>query len=114
MTGARDGERIDHPVERDDRAATQTQFVIEEAEIEARIVRDQRRITDEFEERLYRFMEARLVGEEGDREAMHTLRLDRHVAIGMEIGVVAGAGLDLVEQLDAADLDQAIAAGGAQ
>ena len=36
---------------------------------------------------------------------------ERHVALGIEISVEVAAGLDPVEDLDAADLDHAVAAG---
>ena len=44
-------------------------------------------------------------------EAVHHLGLERHVAFGIEIGVEMAAGLDAVEDLDAADLDHPVAAG---
>ena len=43
-------------------------------------------------------------------EAVHHLRLERHVALGMEISVEMASGLDPVEHFDAADLDHAVAA----
>ena len=45
---------------------------------------------------------------------MHRLGLARHRPAGIEIGVEGAAGLDPVEQLDAADLDHPVAAGRAE
>ena len=58
------------------------------------------------------FAEPRLVGKEDGGEAVHRLGLERHVAIGIEIGVEMPAGFDAIEYLNAADLDHAVAAGG--
>ena len=44
-------------------------------------------------------------------QAVDRLGLERHVALGIEISVEVAAGLDAVEDLDAADLDHAVAAG---
>ena len=60
------------------RPAALAELVVEEAEIEAGIVRDQRRIADELEQLLADVAEARLVGEEAVGEAVHRLGLARH------------------------------------
>ena len=44
------------------------------------------------------------------REPVHCLGLEGHVALGIEISMEVAAGLDAVEDLDAADLDHAVAA----
>ena len=54
---------------------------------------------------------ARLVRQEQVGQAVDRLGLERHVAFGIEIGVEVAAGLDPVEDLDAADLDHPVAAG---
>ena len=79
--------------------------MIDEPEIEARIVRDQRRIADEFEQFLAAFVEEGLVGQERARP-MHRFGFARHRPAGIEIGVEGLAGLDPIEHFDAADLDQ--------
>ena len=53
----------------------------------------------------------RLVRQEDVGEAVHRFGLERHVAFGIEISVEVAAGLDAIEDLDAADLDHAVAAG---
>ena len=55
--------------------------------------------------------EARLVRQEDRRQPVDRFGLARHLAIGIEISVEVAAGLDAVEDLDAADLDHAVAAG---
>ena len=55
--------------------------------------------------------EERLVGEEPVVEAVHPGRLDRHRPLGIEVAVEGLAGRDVVEQLDAADLDDPVAVG---
>ena len=42
-------------------------------------------------------------------QPVHRLGLERHVAAGIEIAMEVAAGLDPVENLDAADLDHAVA-----
>ena len=74
------------------------------------IVGDQRRILDEVEQLVDLFDEARLVGQEDRGQAVHRLGFERHVALGIEIAVEMPAGFDAVEDLDAADLDHAVAA----
>ena len=92
-------------------AAAALELEIEEAEVEAGIVRDERRILDEVEQLLGLLREARLVRQEDRCEAVDRFGLARHVALGIEISVEVPAGLDAVEHLDAADLDHAVAAG---
>ena len=77
-------------------------------------MRDQRRILDEVEELLGFLRKARLVREEQVGEPVYFLRLERHVAFGIEIGVEMPAGLDAVKNFDAADLNHPVAAGRIQ
>ena len=64
VPGAGERQRVDHAVHADRRAAATFELVIEEAEVEAGIVRDERRILDELEQLLGLLGEARLVGQE--------------------------------------------------
>ena len=50
MPGAGDLQRVDHPGQADERMAAIVELVVEEAEIEAGIVRDQRTVAEEFEQ----------------------------------------------------------------
>ena len=114
MLRPREGQRVDHSLQRDARTAAQFELGIKEIEIEARVVRDQGRIFDEGEQLLDLVGKARLVGKEHRAETVDRLRLERHVALGVEVAMIMPAGFDPVVNLDAADLDHAIAAGGVQ
>src|SRR6476619_8423916 len=81
VPSARQGQRIDHPMHPDWRTATPFKLMVEEAEIEARIVRDEWRILDELDQLTGAFREARHVRQEGVGEHVHHLRLERHVAL---------------------------------
>src|SRR5438067_4847078 len=110
MLRSRERERVDHSLHRNRRAAAPLELEIQEAEVERGIVRDERRIADEFEQLLGFLRKARLIGEEDGGEAVHHLGIARHVTLRIEIGMKVPAGLDPVEHLDAADLDHAVAA----
>ena len=64
MPGPGERQRVDHPAHADGRPAAALELEIEEAEVEAGIVRDQRRILDELEQLLGLLGKARLVGQE--------------------------------------------------
>ena len=91
------------------RAADARQFGIDEFHVEAGIVDHQRRVADKFQELLRHLGEERLVGEKFGGEAVHALGFDRHVAFGIEIELHGAAGGKMIHQLDAADLDDAVA-----
>jgi hypothetical protein len=87
------------------------ELVVQEAEVEAGVVRDQRAVADEFEQVLGALTEPRLVRQEDVGQPVDGLGLARHRPLGIEIGVEVAAGLHSVEHLDAADLDHSVAAG---
>src|SRR5205809_3293195 len=109
MPGAREGQRVDHAAHGHSLPSAALQFGIKEAEVEAGIVRDQRTVLDEIEQLLGSVGEQRLVRQEDGRKAVHHLRLERHVAFGVEIAMEVPPGLDAIDDLDAADLDHAVA-----
>jgi len=76
---------------------------IEEAEIEHGVVRDQRRIAEEFDQLLHLVGEQRLVLEEVDAEPVYLEGRLRDVALRIEVAVERLAGWKAVDQLDAAD-----------
>jgi hypothetical protein len=88
--------------------------VIEEPEIEAGIMRDQRGILDEIKQLLGPLAERRLVGKEDVRKSVNRLRTGRHRTLRIEISMKVAAGLCAVDHLDAADLDDPVAARGIQ
>src|SRR5688500_13374910 len=64
MTAAGEHQRVDHPLEPDLWMAADGEFVVEEAEIELRVVGDERRILEEVDQLERVLVEALLVGEE--------------------------------------------------
>src|SRR5574338_74826 len=109
VPGARQRERVYHPAHCDRRSAATLKLEIEEAEIETRVVRDQRAVSEELEQLLDLVGKARLVRQKEVAEAVDFLGLERHVPVGVEISVEMPAGLDAVVDLDAADLDDPVA-----
>ena len=84
---------------------------IDEADVEAGIVRDQLRAVDEGHELVGDVGEGRLAGEIGRADAVDGLRLgmDRP-ALRVDVDVEGAAGREAVDQLDAADLDDPVVA----
>src|SRR4029079_15081211 len=74
----------------------------------------ERRILEEIEQFLDLLEEARFVRQEQVGKAVHFLRFEGHVALGIEISVEVTTGLDTVEHFDAADFNDAVAAGRIQ
>ena len=69
---------------------------------------------DELQERVGDVRKERLVLQKRRRQPMHRLDLGRHVALGIDVAVVLAPRGDAVQELDAADLDQAVAALGVE
>src|SRR5690606_26459106 len=84
----------------------------EEADVEGRVVDDQLRAADVFEELVDDVPEARLVGEEVAGDAMDIDRAFVDVAIGVEVPAAVVAGEPAIDDLHATDLDDAVALGG--
>ena len=82
---------------------------IEKAKIERRIVDDKRRIAEKGDQVVSRFGKKRLVLEELLAQAVNREGLRRHAAFRIEVSVERVAGRDAIDQLDTADLDQAMA-----
>jgi len=108
MLGAGERQRIHHSAHRNGNAAALLELEIEETEIEACIVCNERRIAEKVQELVDPFGKPRLVGEKQVREPMHFLGFERHVPVGIEIGMEVPPGLDPVEDLDTTDLDHTI------
>src|SRR6476661_3590472 len=109
MSRACEGERIDHPAHRDRRPTAALELEIEKSEIEASVVRDQRRVRDEIEKSVSLFGKTRLVGEENSRKTVNCLGFERHVAVRIEVSVKMTPCFDPIVDFDTADLDHAIA-----
>ncbi len=82
---------------------------IEEAEIEGRVVHHQHGAVDEGEHLVGKLGEARLVAQELGREAMHLEGGKGHVALGVHVAMPDPPRGDAIDELDAADLDDAMA-----
>ena len=87
---------------------------IEEADVERGVVDHQFRAVDEGEEFVDDLVEARLVGEEFQREPGDFLRAGGKFAVGVEVGVERAPAGPAFQQFDAADFDDAVAAVGVQ
>ncbi len=108
---AGEGERIlDIAAQR--RLAETAQFGIDEFEIELGVVDDQPAVADELEERLGMLGEGRKFRQELGREPMHRIGLFRHGALGIDMAVEDAAGRHVIDQLDAAELDDAVPVAG--
>ena len=95
-------------------AAEPIELHIDEAHVEVRVVNHELAvIADEVQEIVDDGRELRLVGEERRRDAVDALGVGVHVAtVRIDEAVKLLAGRDAVQQLDAADLDQAVAIAG--
>ena len=109
MLAARQHQGIDHPLARDRRPADALELGIEKADIEAGIVDHQRRVAEKSDQIVGDLGEEQLVLEEFLAQAVNRHRLGRHAALGIEIAMKSLARRYAVDQLDAADLDQAMA-----
>ena len=110
MPGSRQRQSVDHSAAANQGSAAPLQLEVEEAEVERRIVGNQRRIREKFEQFLDPLAEARLVRKKEVAKSVDLLRLERHVALGIEVGVEVPAGFDTIENFDAADFDHPVAA----
>ena len=81
---------------------------IEEGDVEAGIVDDQRSAFDEGQKLVGDFRKARLGAQELGADAVDLIGLCRHVPIGIEIPAPGEACRQVVVQLDAGDLHDAV------
>jgi hypothetical protein len=103
-------QRIDQPLARNGRPRDLLQLRIDETDVERRVVDHQRRVAEKGKEVIGDGGEHRLVGEELGGQAVHLLCLLRHLALRIDIAVEGLTGRHPIEDLDAADLDEPIAA----
>ena len=87
------------------------QLAVDEFHVEGRVVDHQRRIADELQKVFHDMRKERLVGEELVGQAVHSLCFDGHEAFGIEVGLEASARRQMVDQLDTANLHNAVARG---
>jgi hypothetical protein len=103
-------QRVHQPLTRNRRPLDAVKLGVDESDVERGVVNHQRRVRDEFQKLLNHMGEQRLAGEELAREAMHREGFRRHIALGVDVAVKCLPRRHAVEDLDAADLDQPIAA----
>ena len=109
MLATRQHQRVDEALLAERLAPAARQLGVDEGDVEAGVVRDQAGLADELEKLGRDRREERLIPEEGVVEAMHLHGIDRVRPLGIEVAVEAPPGRDVVDQLDAADLDDAVA-----
>ena len=109
MPPPRQRQRIDHAVPAERRPRQPVELGIEEAEIEGRVVHHQHRAFDEGQHVVGKLGEARLVAQELGGQPVHLEGLVGHLALGVHVAMPHPARRDAVDQLDAADLDDAVA-----
>ena len=84
------------------------QLRIQESQIEFGIVNHQRIRADKAQQLIDDGREQRLAGEEFRSDPVDRERILRHVALGIDIAVKFSPGRDVVHQLDAGNLDDAM------
>jgi hypothetical protein len=82
---------------------------LQEAHVERRVVDHQLGAVDEGEKFVGDLGKARLVGQELQGQPGHFLRADLELAVRVEVFVEGAPGGPALDQLDAADLDHAVA-----
>jgi hypothetical protein len=110
MLAARQQKRIDQLLTQDDCAADALELHVEKRHVERRVVNHQRRVADEREKLIDHVTEQRFVGEEFGRQPVNLKCLLRHRTFGIDVTMEDLTGRHAVEDLDAADFDQPIAA----
>ena len=89
--------RVERPLGGKRRAVERRQLRVEELEVETRAVDHQFAVGEELEEGLDDIAERRHIGEEGIGEAVDLEGLLRHLALGVDIGLVDPAGRQVVQ-----------------
>ncbi len=112
MAPPRELQRAGHALHGDLGRGNARELGIEEADVEGRVVDDECVARDEAQEVRGHIGKQRLVFEEVRRQPVHGDRFHRHVALRIDEAVELAPRGDAVQELDAADLDQAVAAVG--
>src|SRR5258708_7435415 len=94
--------------------AEPAQLGIDEFEVELRIVDDQPSVADEGQKFIHDRGKGRMLGEELRRQPMDGIGLLRHLAFGIDVAVKDAPARHVIDELDAADLDDAMAVGGVE
>lgn len=102
---------VDHAAAMRDEArlAQALEFGVQEAQVERRVVDDDFGAVDVGDQLVDDLVEFRFVAQEFRGQAVHRERGLVGLALGIDVAVVVVAGQRAVDQLDAADLDDAVA-----
>ncbi len=106
---AGDGEGVDGARHGQDGEAGPAELRVHEAHVELGVVDHQLRVAQEVDEVARDLVEDRVGRQELGGEAVDVERLHRHVAARVDVLVIDAAGGDVVDQLDGADLHDAVA-----
>lgn len=106
---SRNGECIGCAFGEDRRFSAAFELGIEEVEVERCVVRDQLIIANKFQKFINYLGKPGLVGKELCRKAMDRDNFGGNVAVRVQVDMKNPAGFDAVNQLDAADLNEAVA-----
>ena len=82
-----DGDGVDHAIQTNRLAPQPFKLHIEKAKVETGVMRDERRIAQEFEQRVDALRKNRLRLLETDRQAVNVFGVCRHVAFRIVVGV---------------------------
>src|SRR5690606_10338132 len=108
-------ERVEHAAAASDvarAAAEKLELVVDELDVEVGVVDDELRAADELEELVDDVRETRLLGEEVVVDAVHLERTDLDGPVRIQIAMERSARRPPVDQLDAADFNDAVSRGG--
>lgn len=108
VSGAGNGDGIDHPAHIDCCPATALQFHVEKAEVETGIVRDERTVAEKFKQGIGLTGKKWFVRKEFVRKPMYRFSRRRHRTFGVEIAVEGCAGHYPPVHFDAPDLDHPV------
>src|SRR5262245_15966218 len=108
VSSPRKRERIEHAVPPQQWPSRALELGIEKAEIEGRVVHYQHGAFDEIQHIVGKLGETRLVAQEVERKPVHLESRVWNVALGIHMAMPGASGGDAVEELDAADLDDAV------
>ena len=108
MTAAGEHQGIDESFPSERGLGTPLQLGIKKTMIKKRVMRDQRRLADERDQFVRDLGKARFVPQKLGGQAVHRKSLLRHVALGSKIMMKDLPAGNPVDELDTADLDQAV------
>src|SRR5262245_27895438 len=110
MAPPRESESVHYAVGRKWRPRRPLQFGIQKTQIESGVVSNQRCVVDKAKKPFDDILEQWFVPQKLHRQAVHRHGLWVNVALGVQVAVKLAARGNSVDDLNAADLDEAIAA----